>query len=48
MKKKKVIKLMNEDIKESESNMDFYKDKKFQKGWFAATEYWKKMLKENK
>ena len=42
MKKKKVIKLMNEDIKESESNMDFYNDKRFQKGWLDATKYWKK------
>ena len=48
MKKKKVIKLMNEDIEESKKNMNFYANKKFQKGWLAATEYWKKMLKENK
>lgn len=48
MKKKKVIKLMNEDIEESKENMDLYSNKKFQKGWLAATKYWKKMLKENK
>lgn len=48
MKKKKVIKLMNEDIKESKYYMDLFNDKKFQRGWLAATEYWKKMLKENK
>jgi len=48
MKKKKIIKLMNEDIKESKYYMDLFNDKKFQKGWLDATKYWKKMLKEKK
>lgn len=48
MKKKKIIKLMNEDIKESKYYMHLFNDKKFQKGWLDATKYWKKMLKENK
>lgn len=48
MKKRKVIKLMTEDIKESKKYMEYYTDKKFQKGWLAATFYWKKILTEDK